>query len=315
MTRIAEKVVLLGAQKSSVAIVAQPADAAEVAGPAIVIINTGIIHRVGHNRMYVTLARELAEAGHVVVRLDLSGIGDSDPRTDIVDPLNATLADIKEAIDWACTSRGAKGVVLMGLCSGADHSIVYAGRDPRVVGAILLDPSIPPTPLYHLNSLAQRLRRRETWTNLLLGRSGVWRWFRTKPAVDAWEPKQLSFKDKRVRNFLEAIYDKSIQRRQQLLAVFTGGPKYQHNYKRQLLDAMPNVHFGDQLRLEYLARCDHTFTFADDRRRLFDMVKGWLQTTKFVEPGVETLTARSTMETLDVRFLFGPTANQTPGLG
>jgi hypothetical protein len=47
---------------------------------------------------------------------------------------------------------------------------------------------------------------------------------------------------------------------------------------------MRNVRFGSQLRLEYFARCDHTFTFAADRQRLFDMVKAWLRTTTFAAP-------------------------------
>lgn len=288
MTSVSDKVILLGERKSSVAIVSQPVRAAEMSRPAVVILNTGITHRVGHNRMYVTLARELAELGHVVLRLDQSGLGDSDPRADIVDPLHATLTDIKEAIDWL-SAKGSNSVVLLGLCSGADHSIAYAARDPRVVGAVLLDPSIPPTRRYHLNSFSARLVRGEAWANLLRGRGRAWKFVTgqsSKPAVDEWAPKQLSFKDPEVRAFLENAYGSSVQAGNQLLAIFTGGLKYQHNYKRQLLDAMPNVRFGRQLHLEYLADCDHTFSFADDRRRLFDMVKTWIHATKFAEPAV-----------------------------
>lgn len=286
MTGSTDKVVLLGERKSIVAIVNQPTRAIDTGRPAIVILNTGIIHRVGHNRMYVTLARELAELGHVVLRLDQSGLGDSEPRADIVDPLHAALTDIKDAIDWL-SSKGSKSIILLGLCSGADHSIAYAGHDPRVVGAVLLDPSIPPTPRYHLNSFGERLVRGEAWANLLRGRGRAWKLVTgqtSKPAEDAWAPKQLSFKDPQVRAFLENAYGSSIKARNQLLAIFTGGLKYQHNYKRQLVDAMPTVRFGNQLRLEYLAQCDHTFSFADDRRRLFEMVKVWLRTTKFSEP-------------------------------
>lgn len=286
MTGSTDKVVLLGERKSIVSIVNQPTRAIDTGRPAIVILNTGIIHRVGHNRMYVTLARELAELGHVVLRLDQSGLGDSEPRADIVDPLHAALTDIKDAIDWL-SSKGSKSVVLLGLCSGADHSIAYAGHDPRVVGAVLLDPSIPPTPRYHLNSFGERLVRGEAWANLLRGRGRAWKLVTgqtSKPSEDAWAPKQLSFKDPQVRAFLENAYGSSIKARNQLLAIFTGGLKYQHNYKRQLVDAMPTVRFGNQLRLEYLAHCDHTFSFADDRRRLFEMVKVWLRTTKFSEP-------------------------------
>jgi alpha-beta hydrolase superfamily lysophospholipase len=286
MTKPIDKVVLLGERKSIVAIATQPAAMTDAERPAVVILNTGIIHRVGHNRMYVALSRELAELGHVVLRLDLSGIGDSEARNDLLDPLAATLADIKDAIDWLFSSRAVKSVVLLGLCSGADHSIVYAGSDPRVAGVVLLDPSVPPTPRYYLQYFGPRLMRSQNWKNFMLGRGRIWRLFARRPARAApdWSPRQVSIKDPRVRTFLENAYGKAVDDGKQLFAVFTAGLEQQHNYRRQLLDAMRNVRFGSQLRLEYFARCDHTFTFAADRQRLFDMVKAWLRTTTFAAP-------------------------------
>ncbi|MEP7209272.1 MAG: alpha/beta fold hydrolase [Alphaproteobacteria bacterium] len=288
MTKPTDKVVLLGERKSIVAIATQPAAVTGDSLPAVIILNTGIIHRVGHNRMYVTLSRELAEMGHVVLRLDLSGIGDSEARTDLLDPLAACLADIKDAIDWLVSARGAKSVVLLGLCSGADHSIVYAGSDPRVVGVVLLDPSVPPTPLYYLKHFGSKLLRGQNWKNFLRGRGRIWRPFTRrspKAASEEWSPRQVSFKDPQVRAYVENAYGKAVQGGNQLLAIFTAGLEHQHNYRRQLLDAMRNVRFGNKLRLEYFASCDHTFTFAADRQRLFSMVKAWLQTTTFVDPG------------------------------
>ena len=293
MSGVSEKVVLLGDSKAIVSIVTQPVRPADGARPAIVILNTGIIHRIGHNRMYVTLARELAELGHVVLRLDQSGLGDSVPRPNVVDPLQAGLADINDAIDWLI-AKGSKSVVLLGLCSGADFSIAYAGRDPRVVGAVLMDPSIPPTTRYHLNSIGARLMRGEAWTNLFRGNGRAWKIVTRQPAKEAeeWSPNQLSFKNPEVRAFFEKSYGEAIDGGNQLLAIFTGGLKYQHNYKRQLLDAMPNVRFGKQLRLEYFARCDHTFTFFEDRRRMFQTVKAWLSTTSFREPNTQPAAER-----------------------
>ncbi|RYG37876.1 MAG: alpha/beta fold hydrolase [Burkholderiales bacterium] len=295
MSGVAEKVVLLGAGKTVVSIVTQPVRSADDGRPAVVVLNTGIIHRIGHNRMYVTLARELAELGHVVLRLDQSGLGDSAPRPDVVDPLHAGLADISDAIDWL-VAKGSKSVVLLGLCSGADFTIAYAGRDPRVVGAVLMDPSIPPTTRYRLNAIGARLMRGEAWTNLFRGRGRVWKIVtrqNAKPTTGEWAPSQLSFDDPQVRAFFEKAYGDAVDAGNQILAIFTGGLKYQHNYKRQLLDAMPNVRFGKQLHLEYFASCDHTFTFLEDRRRMFDKVKAWLSTTEFRVPDAQVLAERA----------------------
>ena len=43
----------------------------------IVIFNAGAVHRVGPNRMTVTLARRLAAMGLPSLRFDLEGLGDS----------------------------------------------------------------------------------------------------------------------------------------------------------------------------------------------------------------------------------------------
>ena len=44
----------------------------------VVFLGAGILHRVGPNRMHVTLARALAAAGLPGLRFDFSGIGESD---------------------------------------------------------------------------------------------------------------------------------------------------------------------------------------------------------------------------------------------
>src|SRR4051794_10640028 len=93
-----EQAVLLG-RHSLVGILTRPPPARQKDAPAIVILNTGIVHRVGHHRMYVSLARELATSGRTVVRFDFAGIGDSKPRNDGTSPLIASLSDIREVLD------------------------------------------------------------------------------------------------------------------------------------------------------------------------------------------------------------------------
>ena len=74
MKAIRENVFAVGPSKSLVAAVAEPAGGAGTTTlPAIVILNTGIIHRVGHQRMFVILARELAARGYYVAAIDLRG--------------------------------------------------------------------------------------------------------------------------------------------------------------------------------------------------------------------------------------------------
>jgi len=176
MSGIREQALMLGKRKSLVAIVAQdPAMAATAAErPTVVILNSGIIHRVGPNRVFVRLARLLAQAGHLVVRFDLSGIGDSEPRGDGLSPLDAALADIREVLDSLETTRQVRRVILIGLCSGADHSIVYGGQDPRVIGMVLIDPSVPRTRGYYMRHYRGRMFRWRSWLNFASGRHPFW---------------------------------------------------------------------------------------------------------------------------------------------
>src|SRR5215475_3162536 len=45
--------------------------------PGVIILNAGVLHRVGPHRLHVLLARRLAASGFTGLRLDLGGIGDS----------------------------------------------------------------------------------------------------------------------------------------------------------------------------------------------------------------------------------------------
>ena len=276
---IREQVSLLGPRKSLVGILAQPASGStSVDMPAAVILNAGIIHRIGPNRMFVDLARILAAAGYPAIRFDLSGIGDSAPRPDVLAPLDASLADIREALDSLEASRGIHKVILIGLCSGADHAIIYAAQDPRVTGVVLIDPSVPRTWRYYRNHYWGRLFRLRSWLNFATGRHVVWS--RLRRSVQTYkEPKSRGaapdLQSPQVRRFLEDVYARALAANINMLAVFTGDRESQHNYREQLLHAFPGLCFDGRLKLEYFGNTDHTFTPEADRRTLVQMIRDW----------------------------------------
>jgi pimeloyl-ACP methyl ester carboxylesterase len=287
MSGFQQQVVLIGARKTIVGLVTQPVDYVPGDRPAVVVLNSGIIHRVGHHRMYVVLARMLAEAGHQVLRFDLSGIGDSESRVDGLPPLEAALADVREAVDWLVTARGARRIILVGLCSGADHSLIYGISDPRVCGLVLLDPSIPPTRAYYLRDFLRHLKQPQSWMNVVLGRGRRWTKVRKLFGIadnEPWEGYWSDLGEPAIREFLQDAYKKTMDQRKQCLAVFTSGLAHQHNYREQIFDAFPTVPFADQLQLEYFAGCDHLFTLEADRSRLFNTVMKWTRDTNFARP-------------------------------
>jgi pimeloyl-ACP methyl ester carboxylesterase len=276
---VKEKAVLLGPRRSLVGIVtpaAGPADERSAA-PAIVILNSGIIHRVGANRLSVTLARSAAAAGFAAIRFDLSGIGDSEPRGDASTPLEAAMADIKEALDSAVKIAGDGRFILVGLCSGADHSVVYAGTDPRVIGIAILDPSIPRTPGYFVRHYGMRLLRGASWLNVISGRHPEIRALRKRMAGDQGSIKAggPSLESPEVRAFLARSYGNAIKAGVRILAVLTTGSERQHNYAGQLRDAFPTVRFGDRLRTDYFRGVDHTFMSEESRARVTRLIVQW----------------------------------------
>jgi len=83
---VSEKIFTCGPGGALVGVLTEPDVArAPPDAPAVLLWNVGLNHRVGPFRVFVELARRLAEAGFTVLRLDLSGLGDSEVRKDAVD--------------------------------------------------------------------------------------------------------------------------------------------------------------------------------------------------------------------------------------
>ena len=107
--------------------------------PAFIFLNAGVTHRVGPNRLYARLARELAGDGFVALRFDFSGLGDSAVRTDDLPARKSVVFETREAMDCLAKTQGIEQFVLIGICSGATASLMVAREDPRVTGAILIN--------------------------------------------------------------------------------------------------------------------------------------------------------------------------------
>jgi pimeloyl-ACP methyl ester carboxylesterase len=103
-------------------VVSEPAEGTDANGQCIILLNSGSIHHVGPNRMYVEFARRLAAQGSRVCRADLGGLGDSPARLGSRenDPYPASALDDVGRLVRALRSNGdCPRIVLVGLCSGA----------------------------------------------------------------------------------------------------------------------------------------------------------------------------------------------------
>jgi dienelactone hydrolase len=142
-TPFAERAVRFGADGRIFGIVVPPAEPPPPERPAIVLLNAGAVNRSGPHRLYVTMARRWAALGFTVLRVDLSGIGDTPAPEGTVENLvypRDGLSDIGAAIDFTLGETGARRAILAGLCSGADFTFQVARRGAALAGAIMMNP-------------------------------------------------------------------------------------------------------------------------------------------------------------------------------
>jgi len=104
----------------------------------VLIVVGGPQYRAGSHRQFVIMAREIARAGHPVLRFDHRGIGDSDGEPRSFEELDEDIRAALDAMHAQCPALS--GVVVMGLCDAASAALMYGGSDPRVAGLILANP-------------------------------------------------------------------------------------------------------------------------------------------------------------------------------
>jgi hypothetical protein len=92
----------------------------------VLILNSGSNHRIGPGRLYVQCARRWAARGYLVMRVDLSGIGDSAPWPG--EPENLpyprwAMRDVEDSVAYLRDRWGAASSCAIGLCSGGYHGL------------------------------------------------------------------------------------------------------------------------------------------------------------------------------------------------
>ncbi len=110
---------------------------------AVVLLSGGADRRIGPGRLYVHLAREWAARGVVVLRLDLSGIGDSQARPGFAENLpylRNALDDIAASVRHVRERHGVKQVQLIGLCAGAYNALRAAVETTAVDAVVMINP-------------------------------------------------------------------------------------------------------------------------------------------------------------------------------
>lgn len=154
-------------------IVSTPAAPAPAPRHGVLIVVGGPQYRVGSHRMFVHLARCLAESGAAAMRFDARGMGDSTGPRQYFEDFDA---DIRAALDALFREvPSLRTVAIWGLCGGATAALLYVQgtRDARVGALALVNPwvrtdvtqAVTQVKHYYL----QRLMQADFWRKLLRG--------------------------------------------------------------------------------------------------------------------------------------------------
>ena len=276
-TAITETTCQFGPGDALFGILTKPDPTKAVAGaPIAVILNAGIVHRIGPFRLHVNLARELAEKGFSTLRMDLSGLGDSQARPG---KLNAgddrAVLDVADALDFLTQATGTQRFVILGLCSGAFNAHQVAVKDERIIGTVFMDGIVFRTFGFYFRWYLSRLFNFRYWRNALKRR-----FFSQNQSVGESEGDALAEgeffgedldRDSVIKD-LKGMLDRGVR----LLFLYTDG--YDDICGRSQFREMYGLRPDDgQLQVEYYPKSEHTFRLIENRRAACQRVTSWFE--------------------------------------
>lgn len=252
-------------------VLSEPADRGD--RPGLIILNAGLIHRVGPGRFSVEVARTAARSGFAAFRFDFSGLGDSEPRARPLGSVESAVADAREAMDALGAELGLRRFVLFGLCSGGVLAHHIAVADARVVGAAMLDGYV----FHTVRSFTSVAWERLGPLHRLPGRT--LRWAKRRLAgsppplvgiegggfIPPWPRRSRALAD------LQELRSRGVP----LLLVFSGEWKlYRHD--EQMAAVLRSVDYGNLLTEVRIPGAEHLYFTRPERDLLLNTFARWL---------------------------------------
>jgi pimeloyl-ACP methyl ester carboxylesterase len=251
-----------------------------------VLLNAGAIHHVGPHRMWVSLARRLAPAGYTVLRFDHAGLGDSPHRDDGLAFEEASVADVRDALDWLEAHTPCRAFTLLGLCSGTLTAFRAAQRDARVSRLVLLtalleDPStVPPEVVAEATErrvgrsyMTQKAASGAAWRRLMTGQVDARKVVRAlRRTVVPSVPQAVRPGTAAVVGGLEALLAKGVA----VLFVFAEPTTVLEYFRMTLEPHLPALRRRGRVELTVLHGAEHTFTERRHQEQVMVLVSDWL---------------------------------------
>lgn len=236
-------------------------------GLGVIVLNAGLVHRVGPFRLHVELARRLNASGYATLRFDLSTVGDSAASEESQTREQQVCADVDDAMRLLGEQAGCTRFVLIGLCSGAQNAHTVATTHPKIAGVVFLDGYAWRTFGYTLRRYLPRLLHPANWRRVLTHR-------RHKAEIMAGEPvfSVAPLPAAVVRKDLADMLARGIK----LCLIYSGGISNYFNHVRQFRECFGRLVNHPGISTHFFAETDHTYILTGDRRRLIDTIERWV---------------------------------------
>jgi pimeloyl-ACP methyl ester carboxylesterase len=244
---------------------------------ACLLINAGVVHRIGPHRINVKLARELARREFATLRFDLSGLGDSLAQPGGLNFADQAVIDIRAAMDFMQQSFGVSRFLIFGICSGAVNAFHASLADPRIVGVAMLDG------FWYRTMWTEPVRRWRRFLELPWGQvvaiairqlaAPLRKNAQVAPIAGPFDAAaNLSNPPKRdFIRFLHTLVDRNTS----VYFLYGGTVAKYYSYASQFRHAFHGESFLDVIRCEYCPDIDHTVTTIDAQRKLICKVVTW----------------------------------------
>lgn len=281
-----DKVFHFGKNRSLIGIISDPVKTDRKIEPvAVVILNSGLLHRIGPNRIYVKIARALAEAGITAMRFDFSGVGDSEKQHENLLFEESSVLEAREAMNFLETARGIKRFYLTGICSGADVAFQAARVDERVAGIIPIDFYSLPTAGYLVHSYKKRLISPRSWANLMTGKSEILGLMKKSlnnlPLLKTPdEPEEIDDASRpEIEKDLLSGFPELLDRDVRLCMIYSAGSPAFYNYQLIFENDIQTLSVNGELQIHYLETADHGFTLLYHQEILINLIREWVLET------------------------------------
>jgi hypothetical protein len=277
-----ERVIRIGEPVPLAGIMSEP-DQPTAARTAMLLMNSGVMHRVGACRLSVRIARAVCDQLKIpTVRFDFSGVGDSEARHQAADFEAAGEREVREVMDYLAETRGITQFILYGLCSGAHVACRVAAVDPRVRYLIQIDGHCYATWKSKLRHYGKRLLSPGRWPRALARLLRADRRPRTGAEIAGVDPDFFEVPDfgltprrEDIATRLQGVVSNGVE----LYCIYTGNdPTY--NYKNQFRDCYHEVDFGDRLTLSHVPDSSHIVPEPDSQIAVVTGIVDWLRSRK-----------------------------------